>query len=79
MKAEKWLAEMAKDELAGDVQIEVVCSDNGADRIIERAADVDLLILGLQRFARHQKFFGETVLHIARQTHCGLILINRKG
>jgi APA family basic amino acid/polyamine antiporter len=79
VKAEKWLAEMAKDELAGDVQIEVICSDNGADRIIERAADADLLILGLQRVARRQKLFGETVLRIARQTTCGLILINRKG
>ncbi|MDF1594417.1 MAG: amino acid permease [Desulfobacterales bacterium] len=79
LKAEKWLAQMAKDELAGDVHIEVICSDNGADRIIERAADVDLLILGLQRFARHQKLFGETVLRIAGQTDCGLILINRKG
>ncbi|MBU0544712.1 MAG: amino acid permease [Proteobacteria bacterium] len=78
-KAKKWLAEMAKDELAADVQIEVICSDNGAERIIERAADADLLILGLQRFARNQKLFGETVLQIARQTDCGLILINNKG
>jgi len=78
-KAQKWLAEMAKDELGGDVKIEVYCSDSGTDWIIERAADVDLLILGLQRFARHQKLFGDTVLRIARQTDCGLILINRKG
>ncbi|MEJ2165300.1 MAG: amino acid permease [Desulfobacterales bacterium] len=79
VRAKKWLAEMAKDELAGDVQIEVICSDNWAERIIERAADVDLLILGLQRVARRQKLFGETVLRIARETSCGLILINRKG
>lgn len=79
LKAEKWLTEMAKDELAVDVQIEVYCSDSGIDWIIERAADVDLLVLGMQRFARHQKFLGETVLRIARQTDCGLILINRKG
>ena len=78
-KAKKWLAETAKDEVAGDVQIEVICSNNWSDRIIERAADVDLLILGLQRVARRQKLFGETVLRIARETGCGLILINRKG
>ena len=78
-KAEKWLAEMSKDELGGDAKIEVYCSDSAIDWIIERAADVDLLVLGTQRFARNQKFFGETALRIARQTSCGLILINRKG
>jgi len=78
-KAEMWLAEMAKDELGGDAQIEVYCSNSAIDWIIERAAGVDLLVLGTQRFARNQKFFGETALRIARQTSCGLILINRKG
>ena len=78
-KAQKWLADMAKDELGGEAQVEVYCSDSGMDWIIERAADVDLMVLGMQRFARHQKFFGETVLRIARQTSCGLILINRRG
>ena len=78
-KAELWLAKMAKDELGGDARIEVCCSNSAIDWIIERAADVDLLVLGTQRFARKQKFLGETALRIARQTSCGLILINRKG
>jgi basic amino acid/polyamine antiporter, APA family len=78
-KAEVWLAKMAKDELGGDAKIAVYCSDSAIDLIIEQAAEVDLLVLGMQRFARHQKFFGATALHIARQTSCGLILINRKG
>ena len=78
-KAEIWLNEMAKDELGGNSKIEVCCSENPVDRIVERAADVDLLVLGTQRFARHQKFLGETTLRIARQTSCGLILINRNG
>ena len=78
-KAEMWLAEMAKDELGGPAKIEVYCSNSAIDRIIERATDVDLLVLGTQRFARKQKLFGETALRIARQTSCGLILINRKG
>jgi len=78
-KAEEWLDQMAKDELGGDAKIEVYCGDSAVDGIVKRAADVDLLVLGMQRFARHQKFFGETALRIARQTSCGLILINRKG
>jgi hypothetical protein len=78
-KAEVWLSEMAKDELGGDARIEVYCKNNATEWIIERAADFDLMILGTRRFARHQKLFGETVLRIARQTSCGLILINRKG
>jgi hypothetical protein len=78
-KAQVWLSRMAKDELGGDAKIEVYCSDSAIDLIIEQAADVDLLVLGTQRFARHQKFFGETALRIAGQTSCGLILINRKG
>jgi APA family basic amino acid/polyamine antiporter len=77
-KAEIWLAKMAKDELGGDAKIEVHCSNSAIDWIIERALDADLLVLGTQRFARNQKFFGETALRIARQTSCGLILINRK-
>jgi hypothetical protein len=78
-KAEKWLAGMSRDELGVDAKIEVRCSNSAIDSIIERAADADLLVLGTQRFARNQKFFGETALRIARQTSCGLILINRKG
>ena len=74
-----WLVEMAKDELGGHAKTEVHCSSSAIDWIIERAADVDLLVLGTQRVARYQKFFGETALRIARQTSCGLILINRKG
>lgn len=77
-KAETWLAEMARDELGGDARINVPCSDAPIDTIIERAAHVDLLVLGTQRFARNQKFLGQTALRIARQTSCGLILINRK-
>jgi len=79
IKAEKWLTEMAGDELDGSVRIKVICSSSGAEGIIERAADADLIILGLQRFTRHQKLFGNTVLQIARETSCGLILINRRG
>ena len=77
-KARKWLHSMVQDELAGDGSIEVICSNQSAESIIDRAKDADLLVLGLQRFARQKKLFGDVVLHIARQTSCGLVLINRK-
>jgi hypothetical protein len=70
---------MVQDEVAGEALIEIICSNQRAERIIERAANVDLLILGLQRFARQKKSLGDMVLRIARQTSCGLILISRKG
>ncbi len=78
-KARNWLEEMVQDEVAGEALIEIICSNQRAERIIERAANVDLLILGLQRFARQKKSLGDMVLRIARQTSCGLILISRKG
>ena len=78
-KAKIRLEEMARDELGEDAKTEVCCSNSPVDQIIERAADVDLLVLGMQRFARHRKFLGETTLRIARQTSCGLVLINRGG
>ncbi len=79
LKARKWLQEMVEDEVAGNARIEVICSDQSTDRIIERAAEVDLLVLGLQRVARRKKMIGNKVLHIVRETSCAVLLINRRG
>lgn len=74
-----WLQHLAEDEHAAGARIMVVRSAQPINEILNHAAQADLMILGLQRHGRRQKVFGETVLHIARNTECGLILVNRKG
>lgn len=73
------LQHLAEDEHAAGARIVVARSNQPVDEILYHAAETDLMILGLQRHGRRQKLFGETVLHIARNTGCGLILVNRKG
>ncbi len=75
----KRLKELADDEQAAGARTLVIRSNHPAEEIIRQAAETDLLILGLQRKARRRKVFGDMVLQIARNTSCGLILINRKG
>jgi len=78
-KASRWLQQLARDEMSCEAVIDVIRSNRVEEHIIKRATDTDLIILGLQRFGRHQKLFGEKVLGIARNTDCGLIMINCKG
>ena len=75
----KRLKRLAEDEGAENAEIIVARNNRPVDEIIRRAAENDLLILGLQRLGRRRKVFGDVVLKIARDTTCGLILINRKG
>ncbi len=77
--ARRWLRQLADDEQTPHAEILVTRSGRPVDEIIHRAAETDLLILGLQREARRRKIFGERVLQIARNTTCGLILVNRRG
>ncbi len=73
------LSRFAADEVAGPVNINVLCSASPAEVITQYAAKSDLTILGLQRFQRRRKVFGDLVLHIARHTHGPLLLISRGG
>ena len=45
----------------------------------ERAANSDLLMLGLQRLGRRQKVFGDMVLEIAQHTECPVLMISRRS
>ncbi|MDA8138968.1 MAG: amino acid permease [Desulfobacteraceae bacterium] len=78
-RAQNWLRQLAEDERAAGARIVVKRSKRPAEEIIRLAAEVDLLILGLQRQGRRRKIFGEMVLQIAHNTTCGLVLINSKG
>lgn len=75
----KILKRQAEDEQAEHAEIMVIKSSDPTDEIIRRASGFDLLILGLQRLGPHRKMFGKAALKIAKNTSCGLIMINRKG
>lgn len=79
MQSHTWLRRLAEDEQATGARTLVIRSNRPAEEIVRRAAETDLLILGLQRKGRRRKVFGDMVLEIARNTSCGLILVNRKG
>ncbi len=77
--AERDLKRIAQDEVPGPAATETVKSGDVALEIGRRAKESDLLILGLQRFGRRGKLFGELTLRIARSTQCGIIMIGRRG
>jgi len=78
IRRREWLKQMTEDERINNALIIVERSSRPIDEIIRHAADNDLLVLGLQRLGRHQKMIGNVVQQIARNTTCGLILINRR-
>lgn len=57
----------------------VVPSERVADVLIEQAAFLDLLIMGMTRLGPHRKVFGELTLRIARDAPCATILLSRRG
>jgi len=73
------LAAFAADEVPFPVKIEVLASAAPADAITQHAVSNDLTILGLQRFHRRRKVFGDMVLHVARHTSGPLLLLSRRG
>jgi nucleotide-binding universal stress UspA family protein len=73
------VAQLAQDEISGQVDTKVVRADDVAEAIISHAADVDLIILGLQRFGRRRKIFGDISLKVVRDTECGIIMVSRRG
>lgn len=80
LEASKYqLFQFAHDEARGHTEAIVVASDDVAGEITQRAAECDLVILGLQRVSRRHKFFGDVAMSIARNTECALIMISRRG
>ena len=70
--------------LGGDSVLELGTEILGKSRDVaaeigRRTVESDLVILGLQRFGRRRKLFGELTLQIARGTQCGIIMIGRRG
>jgi amino acid transporter/nucleotide-binding universal stress UspA family protein len=78
-RAKRDLRHLAADVMRKRAAIEVVNSDDPLMAVIDRAADHDLLILGVQRIARHTKLFGRFARQIAQRTECPLVLMSRRG
>jgi nucleotide-binding universal stress UspA family protein len=73
------LRTLAHDEAPGVSTASIVLGEDLVGEVVRRAAEHDLLIVGLQRLGRRQKAFGDTVLRIASATSCPLLMISRRA
>jgi len=78
-RAARELGKLARDEAPGVSTATVCLRDDVVAEVVERAAESDLLILGLQRLGRRHKLIGDRVLRIAESTACPLVMISRRG
>ena len=76
-RARHGLRRIAQDEVPGLARLEVIKSDEPAAEIARRADASDLAIMGLQRFSRRRKSFGEMTRRIVQNTNCPVIMISR--
>lgn len=77
-RAEKDLRKLAQDEAPDVSEGVVVVSDDVVAEVVERSAENQLVILGLQRIGRRQKIFGEKMLEIAQGIKCPLLMISQR-
>ncbi len=76
-RARRELRHLADD--IGGCGFETIQSDDPLDAICERIANVDLVILGVQRHGRRKKLFGRFTRQIAQRSSTPLIVISRRG
>lgn len=77
IKTEHATRTLCEDEIPGEAQIEIICSNHPADVVVEQAAKNDLILLGLQKIGR-TRVFGDIVLRISNETDVTLIMISQK-
>lgn len=75
-RARRELERLARDEVAGAAEAEVILGDDVATIVAERSKDTDLVVLGLHQRARRHVVFGDLVLQIVRSTSCPLLMIS---
>ena len=69
---------LANLKVRGDSHVELVRSDDPADRLVTEAADYDLVVLGLESIGWRRKVFGEFSLRVVRDLPCATILLSRR-
>jgi nucleotide-binding universal stress UspA family protein len=75
---ERDLRRLARDEAAGPYEVAIDEADRPLEAIIQRAADTDLVILGMQRQRRGYRLLGELPLAVAHETDVPIVLIGRR-
>lgn len=67
---------LASYKVPGKTDIQVLTSADAARTIIERAADYQLIVLGLGGTRWGQKIFGELAMRIAREAPCATMMLS---
>jgi len=75
---EREVRSLARDEAAGPYEVEVETTDDAQSAIVSRAAEADLVIMGLQRRERGSRPLGVLATAIAQRTDVPLVLISRR-
>jgi nucleotide-binding universal stress UspA family protein len=80
-RAQRDLRRLGDDEVGEHYryQVEVLQSDDAVAAIAERAAQCDLVILGVQRLGRRRKLLGEFTRQVAARTSCPVVVMSRRG
>jgi basic amino acid/polyamine antiporter, APA family len=77
-RARKLMKMRAEDEMGGRVGMTVERCNDPAAEIIRRAADHDLVILGLQQLQSHRRAISDFALRIASETNGALLILGHK-
>lgn len=77
-RVEREMKALARDEAAGPYDVQVEVTGDPGEAIIRRAAEADLVVMGMQRRERGQRPLGELALAIAHRTDVPLVLISRR-
>jgi hypothetical protein len=78
-QARKLVRMRAEDEIGEDAATTVERSPDPAAEISRRAADYDLMILGLQQLQGRRRAISEFTLRIARETNVALLILGHKA
>ena len=78
-RMQRRLQVQADDEMGGIAEVAVECAADPAAEIIRRAAQADLLILGLYQEAGRHLRLSPFLLRIARETECALLVLGYKA
>ncbi|MBT8479075.1 MAG: amino acid permease [Gemmatimonadetes bacterium] len=76
--AEREMKSLARDEAAGPYEVALEVTGHAVEAIIAKAADADLVVMGMERRSRGQRPLGDLALAIAQQTDVPLVLISRR-
>jgi nucleotide-binding universal stress UspA family protein len=78
-RAENELGRLARDEARGSGTALVIRCEDLMGEVVERAAECDLMILGLSGSDRRKRVFGHRAAQIAEATTCPLLMISQRG